>query len=117
MATTVDINNRWSILNHSTANRDIFSCPLTDIYASPVVPTTNIEFHDNATEAMGVVKKYNEDISIISTNLSSENLTHLSLDNIDINLELVFIMAWRQIRDKSLSEPMPTQFTDAYMRH
>ena len=27
------------------------------------------------------------------------------------------IMAWRRICDKPLSEPMPTRFTDAYMRH
>ena len=26
-------------------------------------------------------------------------------------------MAWRQIGDKLLYEPMSTQFTDAYMRH
>ena len=64
MGTTVDINNLWSILNHSTTNRDIsltcgpiFCCQFTDIYASPFVPATNIEFHDNDTEAMGVVKK------------------------------------------------------------
>ena len=30
---------------------------------------------------------------------------------------LVRIMAWRRPGDKSLSEPMLTRFTDAYMRH
>ena len=30
---------------------------------------------------------------------------------------LVQIMAWRRIGDKPLSEPMMTQFNDAYMRH
>ena len=30
---------------------------------------------------------------------------------------LVQIMAWRQPGDKPLSEPMLTQFIDAYMRH
>ena len=30
---------------------------------------------------------------------------------------LVQIMAWRRIGDKPLSEPMLTQYTDAYMRH
>ena len=30
---------------------------------------------------------------------------------------LVHIMAWRQTGDKPLSEPMMTQFNDAYMRH
>ena len=36
---------------------------------------------------------------------------------IDNKPALVEIMAWRQIGDKPLSEPMLTQFTDAYMRH
>ena len=36
---------------------------------------------------------------------------------IDNNPALVKIMAWRQIGDKPLSEPVLTQFTDAYMRH
>ena len=36
---------------------------------------------------------------------------------IDNNSALVQIMAWRQIGDKSLSEPMLTEFIDAYMRH
>ena len=30
---------------------------------------------------------------------------------------LVWIMAWRRIGDKPLSEPILTRFTDAYMRH
>ena len=30
---------------------------------------------------------------------------------------LVQVMAWRRTGDKPLSEPMMTQFTDAYMRH
>ena len=30
---------------------------------------------------------------------------------------LVQIMAWRRTGDKPLSEPMLTQFNDAYMRH
>ena len=36
---------------------------------------------------------------------------------IDNNPALVQIMAWRGIGDKPLSEPMLTQFTDAYMPH
>ena len=36
---------------------------------------------------------------------------------IDNKLVLVQVMAWRQTGDKPLSEPMLTQFTDAYMRH
>ena len=30
---------------------------------------------------------------------------------------LVQVMAWRRIGDKSLPEPVMTQFNDAYMRH
>ena len=30
---------------------------------------------------------------------------------------VVLVMAWRWIGDKPLSEPILTQFTDAYMRH
>ena len=36
---------------------------------------------------------------------------------VDNNPALVKIMAWRQIGDKPLSEPMLTRFTDAYMHH
>ena len=35
---------------------------------------------------------------------------------IDKKPSLAQIMAWRRIGDKPLSEPMLTQFTDAYMR-
>ena len=37
--------------------------------------------------------------------------------SIDDNPALIEIMAWRQIGDKPLSEPMLTQFTDVYMQH
>ena len=36
---------------------------------------------------------------------------------IDKNPVLVYIMAWRRIGDKPLSEPILTRFTEAYMRH
>ena len=36
---------------------------------------------------------------------------------VDNNPALVQMMAWRQIGDKPLSEPMLTRFTDAYMWH
>ena len=36
---------------------------------------------------------------------------------IDNNPALVWMMAWRRIGDKPLSEPVLTRFTDAYMRH
>ena len=35
----------------------------------------------------------------------------------DNNPALVKMMAWHQIGDKPLSEPMLSQFTDAYMQH
>ena len=35
----------------------------------------------------------------------------------DNNPALVYVMAWRRRGDKPLSEPVLTQFTDAYMRH
>ena len=35
----------------------------------------------------------------------------------DDNPALVYIMAWCRIGNKPLSEPLPTRFTDAYMRH
>ena len=36
---------------------------------------------------------------------------------IDNKPALVQVMAWRRTGDKPLSEPMLTQFTDAYMGH
>ena len=36
---------------------------------------------------------------------------------IDNKAALVQVMAWRRTGDKPLPEPMPTQFTEAYMRH
>ena len=36
---------------------------------------------------------------------------------IDNSPALVEVMAWRRTGDKPLSEPMLSQFTDAYMRH
>ena len=36
---------------------------------------------------------------------------------VDNKPALVQIMAWRRPGDKPLSEPMLTQFTEAYMRH
>ena len=35
----------------------------------------------------------------------------------DNSLACIWIMAWRRIGDKPLSEPMLTQVTDAYMWH
>ena len=36
---------------------------------------------------------------------------------IDNKSALVQVMAWRRAGDKPLPEPLPTQFTDASMRH
>ena len=50
------------------------------------------------------------------------NFDKISLDSvpkgaIDNKSSLVQVMAWRQIGDKPLHEPMMTQFNDAYMCH
>ena len=45
------------------------------------------------------------------------SLKFLPKGPIDNNTALVEIMAWRQIGDEPLSEPMLTRFPDAYMRH
>ena len=39
------------------------------------------------------------------------------MDLIDNKWALFQVMAWRRSGDKPLSEPMFTQFTDAYMGH
>ena len=36
---------------------------------------------------------------------------------IDSKSALVKVMDWRQIGDKPIPEPMPTQFNEAYMSH
>ena len=50
----------------------------------------------------------------ISNEISLKYVPWGIIDNIS---ELVQIMAWRRSGDKPLSEPMLTQFTDAYKRH
>ena len=35
----------------------------------------------------------------------------------DNKLALVQVVTWHQTADKPLSEPVPTQFNDAYMQH
>ena len=45
------------------------------------------------------------------------SLKLVSNDPIDNNPALVKIMAWRRKGDKSLSQPMLTRFTNAYMWH
>ena len=43
-------------------------------------------------------------------------LTFFPKGPLDNNPALVYIMAWRRIGDKTLSEPMFTPLSDAYMR-
>ena len=45
------------------------------------------------------------------------SLKFVPMDPIDNRPALVQVMAWSRIGDKQLSEPMLTQFIDAYMRH
>ena len=45
------------------------------------------------------------------------SLKYIPRSPIDNKPALVWVMAWHRTGDKPLSEPMPTQFTDAYMRH
>ena len=54
----------------------------------------------------------NEEFSIV-IEISLKCVPKRPVDN---NSALVYIMAWRRIGDKPLSEPMLTWFTDAYMR-
>ena len=44
-------------------------------------------------------------------------LKFVPVSPIDNKAALVRVMAWRRRGDKPLPEPMPTQFTDEYMRH
>ena len=50
----------------------------------------------------------------ISINMSLEFVPRGPINNIPT---FVQVMAWRRTGDKPLSEPMMTQFNDAYMRH
>ena len=49
--------------------------------------------------------------------LTKGSLKFVPKGPIDNNPALVQITDWRRTGDKPLSEPMLTQFTDAYMRH
>ena len=50
----------------------------------------------------------------ISIRISLKSVAKGPIDN---KQALVYVMTWRRTGDKPLSEPMHTQFTDAYMRH
>ena len=56
---------------------------------------------------------FNENVWIL-IKISLKFVLKGPINNIPV---LVQIMAWRQTGDKPLSEPMMTQFKDAYMRH
>ena len=45
------------------------------------------------------------------------SLKYVPRSSIDSKQALVQVMAWYQIGDKPIPEPMMAQFTDAYMRH
>ena len=45
------------------------------------------------------------------------SLKFITKSSIDNKPTLIQVMAWRRTGDKSLPEPMLTQFTDAYMQH
>ena len=66
-------------------------------------------FADEIFKCIFLIKKV-----LISIEIS---LKFLSKGLIDNNPALVLVMAWRNIGDKPLSEPMLIRFTDAYMRH
>ena len=50
----------------------------------------------------------------ITIKISLKSVPRSPIDN---KPALVQVMAWRQTGDKPLTEPMLTQFTDAYMQH
>ena len=66
-------------------------------------------FADNTFE----YKFVNENV-LISIKIS---LNFVHKGPIDNKSSLVQVMAWHQIGDKPLHEPMMSQFNDAYMRH
>ena len=72
-----------------------------------------LEFHgyfaDDVFKSILVNDKF-----CISIELSLKIVADGPIDN---KPALLKIMAWHQIYDKPLSEPMLTRFTDAYMRH
>ena len=45
------------------------------------------------------------------------SLKYVLKSPIDNKAALIQVMAWRRTGDKTLPEPMMTQFIDAYMRH
>ena len=50
----------------------------------------------------------------ISIQISPKFVPKSPIDNKSV---LVQVTAWRRTGDRPLSEPMPIQFTNAYMRH
>ena len=64
----------------------------------------------------------NDIFKCILWNENDRILLHVSLrlvckSPVDNKPALVQVMAWRQIGDKPLPDPMLTQFTDVYMQH
>ena len=86
-----------------------------------LVPTGNIRF--NSLRPRPNRRHFADDIfkcifenedEWISPKISLKFVPRVRINNITA---LVQIMAWRRTGDKPLSEPMMTQFNDAYMRH
>ena len=93
---------------------------ITDLKLQPHFPGFN-KFNSSPPGQNG--RHFTDDISrCIFVNekfciLIEISLKFVSKGPIDNNPALVYIMTWRRISKKPLSEPMPTRFTDAYMRH
>ena len=75
-----------------------------------ISPWTNVRhFADGTFSCIFVTKKF-----WISIRISPKFVPKGPVDN---NPALLKIMAWHRIGNKPLFEPMPTRFTDTYMRH
>ena len=101
------IQTRWQVINWTNADKVIWNRPQ---WFNSLRPRQNRRhFADD-------VFKYNflNENVWVAINISLKFVPKGSINNIPV---LVQIMAWRRTGDKPLSEPMMTQFNDAYMRH
>ena len=86
----------------------IYAMPVNEFNSSP--PGQN---GDNSADDI-FIRNFVNAKSYILIRISLKIVPRGPIDN---NPALVQIMAWRRTGVKPLSEPMPTQFTDAYMRY
>ena len=70
--------------------------------------------HGNGPTFSETFLAFPEEFQCISIGISLKFVLNGPIDN---KSTLVQVMAWRQTGDKSLPEPMLTQFTDAFMHH